>query len=619
MAMKLSFAAALVAASTLLGACFDASIDGLGAVGYKCTQASDCVKGFVCVKPEGSAEGDLGACARADDGELCTDRDADGFFAGLGCDPTTRLDCNDDDANISPGGAEVCNGIDDDCNDTVDDLPDSLRYRNCPKQIGICAGARVECTAGVYPACATGSGYPDTFEANEVSCDGVDNNCDGSVDESCECQPGTVEPCRYEVQRTEVERTADGECDRGVQFCVNGARTVCLDAPVITVCANGASCSTSADCGDGSDCRPKDCSGDSTVCGEGAYCVQEVLVGREDLTDECQRTCQTAPNGDPIEDPLTDNCVLDPDNTKCVRSVCRATIDGAACDDSTPCGASEECVEGICRQTNRGPTQEACNGLDDNCDGVVDNVGTVAAGACAVCPFNMVKVDSLSASGSENPVCIDQYEASRPDATATSAGSSEWYAASAAGVLPWTDVTVEEAASACQGETIYSYFKPGPRPLPSKRLCKYFEYEQACGGRNNDPASDFDYPYTESAADDRYVAGACIDGSLDRSGPAVTGTSTCAHAFNTGPGTQVQTYDLVGNVAEWVQGSGGFLVAGGSFLETPADAAANRPRTAASGAALSCTDLGQAPADGAADDIGFRCCTAPRAAPTPGQ
>ncbi len=46
------------------------------------------------------------------------DKDGDGFFFG---GSTTVVDCNDANPDIHPGAAEVCNGIDDNCNGAVDE------------------------------------------------------------------------------------------------------------------------------------------------------------------------------------------------------------------------------------------------------------------------------------------------------------------------------------------------------------------------------------------------------------------------------------------------------------------------------------------------------------------
>jgi sulfatase modifying factor 1 len=70
-------------------------------------------------------------------------------------------------------------------------------------------------------------------------------------------------------------------------------------------------------------------------------------------------------------------------------------------------------------------------------------------------------------------VCVDRYEASRPDATSVSAGSDESRAASVAGVLPWfvnpmTSAALATFQAACQAA--------------GKRLCAPEEWLDVCQG-----------------------------------------------------------------------------------------------------------------------------------------
>lgn len=81
------------------------------------------------------------------------------------------------------------------------------------------------------------------------------------------------------------------------------------------------------------------------------------------------------------------------------------------------------------------------------------------------CPDGMLSVCGV--------FCIDTYEVSRPDATATSAGSDGSVATSRAGVIPWhssdsTEVNQGVAAGACQAA--------------GKRLCTTQEWYVVCSG-----------------------------------------------------------------------------------------------------------------------------------------
>ena len=48
---------------------------------------------------------------------------------------TNNSDCNDSDANVHPGVAEVCNGIDDDCNGQIDEGVRSTFYADAMEMV----------------------------------------------------------------------------------------------------------------------------------------------------------------------------------------------------------------------------------------------------------------------------------------------------------------------------------------------------------------------------------------------------------------------------------------------------------------------------------------------------
>jgi hypothetical protein len=143
----------------------------------------------------------------------CQDTDEDGYFVGLGCDQGIPTDCDDGDEFVYPGAPERCNGIDDDCDEfgEVDDNPDESRS-GCPPRLGVCEGFPIECVEGQWNC-----GDPPGYSAEENCDDDLDNNCDGQVNEICECRQQDVgQPCGSSI----------GECQQGTFICV-GEDKVC--------------------------------------------------------------------------------------------------------------------------------------------------------------------------------------------------------------------------------------------------------------------------------------------------------------------------------------------------------------------------------------------------------
>jgi len=84
------------------------------------------------------------------------DDDGDGF--------STLVDCDDTNPAINPAAIEICDGIDNDCDGSIDQVD------NDGDGVSLCNGDCDDANATVYPGA-------------EELCDGIDNDCDGSVDE----------------------------------------------------------------------------------------------------------------------------------------------------------------------------------------------------------------------------------------------------------------------------------------------------------------------------------------------------------------------------------------------------------------------------------------------------
>jgi len=177
-------------------------VDRRGEDGYPCRADSTCDGTLECV---GTAC--LDTCG-VEGNTCCSEGDA--CDAGLTCQSGACVDLTGAEGgacypNQTCNAGFLCNGGQCVATCAGSAPPADLSTGVCAGLLKVCSG-----TDWVDPSYTGIAGY----ELVEQACDSLDNDCDGNVDEGCDCTTGDTQPCGNDA----------GECEQGIQTCNSGGR-----------------------------------------------------------------------------------------------------------------------------------------------------------------------------------------------------------------------------------------------------------------------------------------------------------------------------------------------------------------------------------------------------------
>ncbi len=288
-------------------------------------------------------------------------------------------DCDDDEAEVNPDAEEICDGIDNNCDEVIDDdaVDQSTWYADGDLDgWGDDASTTEACDEPFGYAAEAGDCDDDDGDVNpgaDEECDEIDNDCDAATDEGfdedgdgfktcegdCDDSPLTgaaVNPDAEEVC-DDVDNNCDGEVDEDSAV---DASTWYADGDVD---GYGDPDDATAACD-----RPLGYTDNDLDCDDGDG---DINPGGEEVCDGVDNDCDGtvdvgAADADTFYADDDGDGWGDPDDTTAACDAPDDTVDNSGdCDDAN--------------NTINPDADEECDGVDNNCDGEIDEDGAVDA------------------------------------------------------------------------------------------------------------------------------------------------------------------------------------------------------------------------------------------------
>ncbi len=282
-----------------------------------------------------------------------------------------KLDCQ----GGQPPQPETCDTLDNDCDSFIDEIATECYDYGSGCTLGPPSSCVGTCQTGLQTCVDDGMGgsvlsscQGEVGPVNPEICNGLDDNCDGNVNDNfptlgdaCDNgQPGICNATGVLV----CNSAGDGvECNAptinpGIEIC-NGLDDDCdgtpdnnLGSPVGDSCGGGGGCS-----GGTFQCVPDGMGGATIECTGQTGGSPETCNGKD---DDCDMRVDETPTDPELNPPPGDDCVPPGYETQGDTGSCEF--------GHYICQAGMIVCDGYV-----GPTPETCNGVDDDCDGNVNN------------------------------------------------------------------------------------------------------------------------------------------------------------------------------------------------------------------------------------------------------